>query len=89
MLHARWHGETFGLAVGEFAVLGKPVITFGGSRERAHLEMLGGQGLVYGDQKGCQKILERFARETAGHTGYHPWTEAPRVMAVFKERFLD
>lgn len=89
MLHARWHGETFGLAVGEFAVLGKPVITFGGSRERAHLEMLGDQGLVYGDQKGCQKILERFARETAGQTGYHPWTEAPRLMAVFKERFLD
>ena len=28
MLHARWHGETFGLAVGEFAALGKPVITF-------------------------------------------------------------
>ncbi|NBU71004.1 MAG: hypothetical protein EBS53_06060, partial [Bacteroidetes bacterium] len=62
MLHARWHGETFGLAVGEFAVLGKPVLTYGGSRERAHLEMLGDQGLVYGDQKGCQKILERFAR---------------------------
>jgi len=89
MLHARWHGETFGLAVGEFAVLGKPVLTYGGSRERAHLEMLGDQGLVYGDQKGCQAILEKFARETAGHTGYHPWTEAPRVMAVFKERFLD
>jgi len=42
MLHARLHGETFGLAVGEFAVLGKPVITFAGSRERAHLEMLEG-----------------------------------------------
>ena len=89
MLHARWHGETFGLAVGEFAVLGKPVITFGGSRERAHLEMLGDQGLVYGNQKGCQEILKNFARERAGHTGYHPWTEAPRVMAFFKERFLD
>ena len=30
MLHARWHGETFGLAVAEFAVLGKPVLTFEG-----------------------------------------------------------
>jgi hypothetical protein len=89
MLHARWHGETFGLAVGEFAVLGKPVITFGGSRERAHLEMLGDQGLVYGDQKGCQAILEKFARKTAGHTGYHPWADAGRVMATFQKRFLD
>ena len=37
MLHARLHGETFGLAVGEFAVLGKPVITFSES----------GRGLIW------------------------------------------
>lgn len=89
MLHARWHGETFGLAVGEFSVLGKPVITFGGSRERAHLEMLGDQGLVYRDQKGCRQILESFGRETTGPTGYVPWADAQRVMTVFQERFLD
>ena len=41
MIHARDTGETFGLAVGEFAVLGKPIITYGGSREKAHLEFLG------------------------------------------------
>ena len=56
MLHARDTGGTFGLAVAEFAVLGKPVITFGGSRERAHLEMLGEAGLIYEGPHGLKKI---------------------------------
>ena len=89
MLHARWHGETFGLAVGEFAVLGKPVITFGGSRERAHLEMLGEGILNYHDLRSCQKILEKFETRKTGPTGYELWTDASKVMALFKERFLD
>jgi hypothetical protein len=89
MLHARWHGETFGLAVGEFAVLGKPVITFGGSRERAHLDMLGDQGLVYRDQRECQRVLENFRPEKKKGTGYEPWADAGRVMATFQKRFLD
>lgn len=89
MLHARWHGETFGLAVAEFAVLGKPVITFGGSRERAHLDMLGGNGLIYENAKELSHVLDQFQRGEVRRTAYTLWAEASRVMAVFQERFLN
>ena len=47
MLHGRYRGETFGLAVGEFSARAKPVLTFGGSKERAHLNVLGATAQVY------------------------------------------
>lgn len=40
MLHARSRGETFGLSVAEFALAGKPILTWNGSSERAHIEHL-------------------------------------------------
>jgi hypothetical protein len=88
MLHARWHGETFGLAVGEFAVLGKPVITYAGSREKAHLEMLGSEGLGYHDAKGLRKILSLFQKAAAGRTAYHDFGEPQRIMEIFRTKFL-
>lgn len=89
MLHARWHGETFGLAVGEFAVLGKPVITFGGSRERAHLDMLGEHGLVYQNTEDLRRLLSEFQPREIKGTGYEEWADAARVMGIFRKRFLD
>lgn len=89
MLHARWHGETYGLAVGEFAVLGKPVITFGGSRERAHLDLLGERGLVYTDQDSLRRILKNFRPGPVWGTGYEPHADPHAVMALFQKRFLE
>ena len=89
MLHARWHGETFGLAVAEFAVLGKPVITYGGSRERAHLEMLGKEALVYQTRADLEGILDRFQPGFTSAPGYQAWSDPSAVMCLFQERFLD
>lgn len=89
MLHARLHGETFGLAVGEFAVLGKPVITFAGSRERAHLEMLGDRALLYRNQEELEKILAEFRPATVRGTEYEDHADPIRVMDRFRECFLD
>lgn len=36
MLHARMRGETFGISVGEFAMRGKAIVTYGDSPEKAH-----------------------------------------------------
>lgn len=47
MIHARYGGETFGLAVSEFAMANKPVITFSDSGERCHIEILGERGIYY------------------------------------------
>jgi len=88
MLHARWHGETFGLAVGEFAVLGKPVITFTGSRERAHLEMLGGQYLQYRHADELIKILRNFRPHRTQGTEYERFNDPKIVMELFQKRFL-
>ena len=88
MLHARLHGETFGLAVGEFSVLGKPVITFAGSRERAHIEMLGNQGLFYRSQGEICVILKEFESHITRETEYEVYADPERVMGIFQKRFL-
>ena len=89
MLHARWHGETFGLAVGEFAVLGKPVITFSESRERAHVEMLGNQSLQYGHVGELIKILREFHPHKTQGTEYEIFGDPKVVMEIFRKKFLE
>lgn len=89
MLHARWHGETFGLAVGEFAVLGKPVITFSESRERAHLEMLGKQAVLYGSASELQNVLVEFRPHKTQGTEYEIFGDPKVVMELFQKRFLE
>jgi FkbM family methyltransferase len=58
MIHARNQGETFGLAIAEFSLAGKPVITYGGSEERAHIEMLGEYGIIYNNPEELKDIFE-------------------------------
>ena len=89
MLHARWHGETFGLAVGEFAVLGKPVITFSESRERAHLEMLGKQALLYRNVGELAGILSEFRPHKTHGTEYEIFADPKVVMELFQKKFLE
>jgi len=89
MLHARWHGETFGLAVGEFAVLGKPVITFSESRERAHLEMLGNQALLYRHGGELAGILKEFCPHKTHGTEYEVFADPKSVMSLFQKKFLE
>ena len=89
MLHARLHGETFGLAVGEFAVLGKPVITFSESRERAHLEMLGNQALPYSHTGELVGILREFRPHKTQGTQYEIFADPKVVMELFRKKFLE
>jgi hypothetical protein len=89
MLHARWHGETFGLAVGEFAVLGKPVITFADSREKAHLEMLGEQSLLYRNAAELEGILREFRPHKTHGTEYEIYSDSKTVMELFQKKFLE
>ena len=88
MLHARWHGETFGLAVGEFAMLGKPVITFSESRERAHLEMLGNRSVLYRNAEELAEILRDFCPYKTQGTEYEVFGDPKVVMGLFQKKFL-
>jgi hypothetical protein len=89
MLHARWHGETFGLAVGEFAVLGKPVITFSESREKAHFEMLRNQALLYRNLGELAGILKEFCPHKTHGTEYEIYADPKVVMEIFRKKFLS
>ena len=67
MIHARKGGETFGLAVAEFTMSNKPVITFSGSGERNHIEILGDKGIYYNDTSQLLDIfnnLSKYAKYT-------------------------
>jgi len=60
MLHARQHGETFGLAVAEFSMGNKPVVTYKHSGEAHHIEVLGDRGIYYGGFDDLFDILNNF-----------------------------
>jgi glycosyltransferase involved in cell wall biosynthesis len=62
MLHGRQRGETFGLSCLEFAMLGKPVLTYADSPERAHLEILGDSAVCYENPQQLKELLEDRGR---------------------------
>lgn len=88
MLHARKRGETFGLACGEFSVRNKPVITYGCSGERNHLDVLGDRALCYYGPRTLRELLLGFDREVMRTQQWDVYSErfAPeRVMQQFDE----
>lgn len=87
MIHARKRGETFGLAVAEFAVLGKPVFTWAGSPERAHLEMLGEGNFLYRDGADLERLLLRFQPGSPASSAYREICRPEFVVEQFL-RFL-
>lgn len=87
MLHARSRGETFGLSVGEFAVAGKPVITFSESPEKAHLQELGPFALTYKDNETLFTQLSKVIQGPMVSWGYGNYTPY-NVMRKFDEVFL-
>jgi len=89
MLHARQRGETFGLAVGEFSAHNKPIITFFGSPERAHIDILREKGLYYNSMYELLHILEDFRPDTAKDWDCYTTKFSPEnVMRQFADVFI-
>lgn len=89
-LHARKQGESFGIAIGEFSVANKPVITWTGSREKSHIDILGDKAILYNNKKDLTEILLNFKPQL--HKNWDAYSEefAPHVvMQKFKEVFID
>lgn len=88
MIHARHEGESFGLACAEFSIRDKPILTWGGSRERSHLEILGEKAHVYHSP---QEMLDMIVNFTRKHHDYNCYREySPQnVMSIFKKEFLE
>jgi hypothetical protein len=90
MLHARTRGETFGLACGEFAISGKPIITYEKSIERAHIDILEGKYCAYSNETELMSIFhdqswKRIDMTTNGYMKYTP----EKVMHIFQTVFLS
>jgi hypothetical protein len=94
MLHARSRGETFGLAVAEFAQHNRPVLTSNVShnhhRDRHHLDALGAKGMYYHDEASLLALLHSFNRTDAARRDWRAYSEyAPQpVMRRFAATFL-
>lgn len=101
MIHARKFGETFGLAVAEFSVHNKPVITcsvvldprnpFVAGPDRMHLDVLSNRALLYHDKASFTLQLDQFDRYDARRRDWNAYRAyAPdTVMATFARVFLN
>jgi hypothetical protein len=90
MIHAHAIGETFGLAVAEFAFAGVPVMTYLGSPRLAQLDLLSDDLLLaYTDYSDVLTDLTALERRTAPVPSDVPERySVERVMARFQDVFL-
>lgn len=92
MLHARMRGETFGLAIAEFSLRNKPVLTYALSGERNHIDVLGARGLYYAGPRGLRQRLLGFDREQAAARDWDCYSRdfSPQaVMPLFDRHFIQ
>jgi hypothetical protein len=90
MIHARKYGETFGLSCGEFALENKPIITYGGSSERNHIEVLNEKGIYYNNSEELYDILNNFDKYLMFDDYDEPYKQfnPEQIMDKFKKIFL-
>ena len=90
MIHARERGETFGLAIGEFSTKNKPVITYGNSWERNHIDTLEDKGIYYRDYNSLYNILMNIQKSDIEGKEWNCYQEytPEKVMEQFNKIFL-
>jgi len=88
MIHARNEGESFGLSCAEFSIKNKPVITWDGSRERNHIDVLGDRGIFYSDAQGMLDCLYNFEKQPDKDWNCYREFSPENVMTMFREVFL-
>lgn len=88
MLHARKRGETFGIACGEFSIKNKPVITYGLSPEKCHLDILKDKAIKYYNLSGLINLLSHYEPVSGNWDAYSESYTPEKVMQKFKTVFL-
>ena len=85
MLHARIEGETFGVAVGEFAQCEKNIITYR-SHQNEHMHILGNQCIIYDNCPQLIDILENYPKykKDMRNNGYYKYTPE-KIIPLFNE----
>lgn len=90
MIHARARGETFGIACGEFSIKNKPILTWFGSLERSHIDILGDKGIYYSDKQELLAIFGSFKKDTTKNWDAYSQDYSPEVvMKKFDQVFIQ
>lgn len=94
MIHARYKGETFGLACAEFSLRNKPIITYSQSPDRAHEMILGTRYMSYSNPIELALIFANmdkyFSKENLNNDWNRYRNYSPdKVMEKFKQVFLN
>ena len=87
-LHARFEGESFGLTCAEYSICNKPIITFGGSRERNHIFTLKEKGIYYNSANELVNIILNFSLQDKDYNAYKDFSPE-KIINKFKSVFLD
>ncbi len=88
LLHARERGETFGITVAEFALKGKPVITFADSPEKNHIHELKENAYYYRNKKDLSQIILDSDLTITAVENYKKFLPES-VMEQFKKVFIN
>lgn len=86
MLYGRHRGETFGIACGEFAICGKPIIAKSGEQGNYHEQMMGDMMIPHTCYEECYDIVTNwklYKPTESKPTGYERFAPEP-VMENFK-----
>lgn len=90
MLHARAVGESFGLSCAEFSLRNKPVVTWDGSWEKSHIDILGDTGIYYSNKNELLNILIGTKKQDILHKDWNCYKDysPEKVVEKFKQIYL-
>lgn len=90
MIHARYIGESFGLSCGEFSIRNKPVITWTGSPERNHIDILGDKGFYYNDKNDIFNLIINLKKDNILNKDWNCYKDytPEKVIDKFKKVYL-
>jgi hypothetical protein len=90
MIHARGMGETFGLAVAEFSVKNKPIITCN-CGDLEHIQILGDKAILYNSKEELLDIFKNIKSiiSTHDHWNAYKMYNPEYVMNLFKTYIFD
>lgn len=92
MIWGRKYGETFGISIGEFSTLNKPVIATkycGG--DLAHVHLLGNKAIWYSNEADLTNILTNFDPNVEREKDWNAYTEytPEKVIRIFNDVYLQ
>ena len=89
LLHARWVGESFGMACAEFSYKNKPVMTLFNCPERNHIDILGDKGLYYTSPDTLYNLLLNFTLDKSVDWNCYGDYSPEKIMEIFEKVYLN